>query len=411
MGYYSSMSSPAGAGHYYTDGPYFCWRLRRSGLPDVVRKAKTVALLRKKVRQALIQAEDGALSKKEASPRLSDYLDEWLDTFIKPPAKSKATYRQYEQVVRLWTVPYIGSLPLDKLTAAHCQRLLNTLQSVHAHPETGEEMQRLSGTTACTVRTVNKTAIKKAIALGLLRTNPWEGTDRPRPNPPKMKTVDPDAIQEFRDQCYQKSRYGPLLCFLLATGPRVHEALALRPEVDIDLERLTVNFHGQLDMQSADNWQIVPHMKTDASHRTVALSDDALEAILRQLEIKERDRAAAGAAYRDSGLLFCTETGRPVSQRNLNRALYAILDGMGMPRLSVHDLRRTLATQMARHGAPGKVTQNILGHSNIRTTQRIYQAVDVEDQRSYLAKAMKVRKAKGTKRGTKRVLKQQKGTQ
>lgn len=395
------MPSPAGAGHYYTDGPYFCWRLRRSGLPDVVRKAKTSAALKKKVRAALKEADEGALVKKESSPRVEDFLKDWLDTFVKPPARSKSTYRQYEQIVRIWTVPYIGSLTLEALTPLHCQRLLNTLQTDHADPQTGKPLTKLSGTTACTVRTVNKTAIKKAISLGLIKKNPWDSTDRPRPNPPKMKAVNPDLIEKFRDECYAQSRYGPLLCFMLATGPRIHEALALQLEADIDLKRKTVNFHGQLDRQSAEKWEIVPYMKSESSYRTVALSEDAIEAIRRQIKLKENEKRKAGSAYKESGLLFCTETGAPIGQRNLNRALYTILENMGLPRLSVHDLRRTLATQMARHGAPNKVTQNILGHSNPRTTQKFYQAVDVEDQRRYLAKAMTARKLPGTKQGTK----------
>ena len=44
-------------------------------------------------------------------------------------------------------------------------------------------------------------------------------------------------------------------------------------------------------------------------------------------------------------LVFCTETGKPLEVRNVSRALYKILDDLGIEQIGVHPLRHTFATR------------------------------------------------------------------
>ena len=67
---------------------------------------------------------------------------------------------------------------------------------------------------------------------------------------------------------------------------------------------------------------------------------------------------------------------REVSKR-VNRALKKSITRVGIERhIRVHDLRHTAARLALLKGIPGKVVQEMLGHSHYSTTMDIYSHVD-----------------------------------
>ena len=59
-----------------------------------------------------------------------------------------------------------------------------------------------------------------------------------------------------------------------------------------------------------------------------------------------------------------------------------LTDTRGKPRFSMHDLRRSCATNLLNAGVPPKTVQAILGHSCIETTMKYYAAVEAKDLRA-----------------------------
>ena len=69
------------------------------------------------------------------------------------------------------------------------------------------------------------------------------------------------------------------------------------------------------------------------------------------------------------GLLFATRNGTPWDANLLvKRKLYPLLDSLGIERGGLHAFRHTNSTLMDRLGAPFKVRQQRLGHSDVATT-------------------------------------------
>ncbi|WP_342767098.1 tyrosine-type recombinase/integrase [Deinococcus yavapaiensis] len=108
-------------------------------------------------------------------------------------------------------------------------------------------------------------------------------------------------------------------------------------------------------------------------------------------ERQARERAAAGEAYHDQGLVFASEIGRLTYPRNLERAWYMLLErvrreqahkardagqepkeGDLLPKIRLHDLRHTAASLMARKGASLKIIADVLGHEDEAFTSRTY---------------------------------------
>ena len=67
----------------------------------------------------------------------------------------------------------------------------------------------------------------------------------------------------------------------------------------------------------------------------------------------------------EKGLLFATRNGTPWDANLLvKRKLYPLLDSLGIERGGLHAFRHTNSTLMDRLGAPLKLRQQRLGHSD-----------------------------------------------
>ena len=107
--------------------------------------------------------------------------------------------------------------------------------------------------------------------------------------------------------------------------------------------------------------------KSSSGNRCFILSDKALECLRKHKELY------GGSFVGNSDYIFCSETGKPVGQAHLNRALKKALSrvGIDMP-MSLHDLRHTGISYWLRHGKNIKLISKVAGHSDVSITMRIY---------------------------------------
>jgi len=90
-----------------------------------------------------------------------------------------------------------------------------------------------------------------------------------------------------------------------------------------------------------------------------ALVFPALETILVDQLAAER---AAGRG-RDSDFVLTTRSGRPLAQRNLQRAVEEAATSAGLGKVTPHDLRRSFASLAARRGVDPVQAARMTGHS------------------------------------------------
>jgi len=109
----------------------------------------------------------------------------------------------------------------------------------------------------------------------------------------------------------------------------------------------------------------------------VYVSTDAHSAVMDYLRIRQTVRSKALFLV-DKGAL----KGKPISVRGIQKRLelYAWKSGL---RVSCHDLRHTMATQLLNAGADLTVIQDLLGHSRVSTTQRYCRVSNLKVQRDY----------------------------
>jgi site-specific recombinase XerD len=114
-----------------------------------------------------------------------------------------------------------------------------------------------------------------------------------------------------------------------------------------------------------------------AKDRVVYLSNDAYRALVHYLRARPSSRAKR---------LFLVEKGRckgrPLSVRAIQKRMEAYARKAGV-KVSCHQLRHTMATQLLNADADLVTIQDLLGHTRIKTTQRYCRVSNLKVQRDY----------------------------
>jgi site-specific recombinase XerD len=168
--------------------------------------------------------------------------------------------------------------------------------------------------------------------------------------PPEVLSV--GEIEALLAGCSRRAPTGKrnraLITLMWRTGLRIGEALALSAR-DVDTERRVV---------------FVQHGKGDKARR-LGLDGLALAELELWLQVRPR-----------SQWLFCTLSGHSMDQsyvRHLMRRLG--LRGAVEGRCHPHALRHTFTAEIVREGVPMPVVRDMLGHTDLRVTDRYCRGV------------------------------------
>lgn len=103
------------------------------------------------------------------------------------------------------------------------------------------------------------------------------------------------------------------------------------------------------------------------SKRTVQIPAQLVALLRQHREDQRRERRTAADMWQDHDLVFAQPDGGKIDPR---RDWKDLLKEAGVRDARVHDGRHTSATLLIEQGVHVRVVQEILGHSDIRLTQR-----------------------------------------
>ena len=159
------------------------------------------------------------------------------------------------------------------------------------------------------------------------------------------------AGRQSAGEDWQMLRDTAWLELFYSAGLRLSELVGLKRR-DVDLAQGTVRVLGK-----------------GSKERMCPFGGPALRALREYLD---------ACPFDDAEALFVSSHGRPLNGRTVQIALKRYLSAAGLDsKLSPHKLRHTFATHLLDHGADLRGVQELLGHSQLTTTQ-IYTSVSVE---------------------------------
>ena len=276
----------------------------------------------KVLRSRIAELETTFERKTDSSP-MSSYLRYWLDSYC-TPRLAPNTVRGYRVNIEKHIIPYIGTIPLNKLQPKDLQTLYDKLLAAG-----------LSGTSARYVHNNLRKALGAAVKAQLIPRNPADLVDPPKVDRYEANTLTPEQAQKLIAASAGTEIHLPVL-LALTLGLRRGEALGLQwADVDPTAKTVTVRHSASF---SKGGFQLGA-TKTKNSRRTLMVPEilqDALEiALVRQAQEAEQ----FGAGYNPHDLVCCRLDGSPLTSGVLHHQYHALLSRLGLPSIRFHDLR------------------------------------------------------------------------
>jgi integrase len=326
---------------------------------------------RRKLTAALSQQDAGQVPPPERES-VAAYLRAWLAA--KQPSLRAESYRRYREACDLHLVPQLGRVRLAKLTATQVEAAYAAIRA-----------KGLSGTSLQLIHGVLRKALQDAMRRGEVLRNVATLVDTPKRSTPEMRVLNADEAHRLMDAA-RGDALEALYVLALTTGLRLGELQALRWQyVDLERRRLVVaaTYQG-----NAAGQPVFAAPKTDKSRRTVVLPDVAIDALRRHRAAQLEHRLFVGSLWRDHDVVFASALGAALDGNNFRRRSFApLLQRAELPPMRFHTLRHSAATLLMAAGVPVKVASEMLGHSDISTTLRVYSHV-LEPMQDAAAAAM-----------------------
>ena len=301
----------------------------------------------------------------------TDFLLKWLR--VAKSTVKLTTYASYEMMATRIIIPYFETLniKLKELTTEDIQEFYST------------QLERVSANTVIHYHAVIHRALKYAVKIKTIQSNPAVNVERPR----KEKFIGSFYDKKEINTLFDIIQSHPLeVAIKLAAfyGLRREEIIGLKWTA-IDFENNTLTIQHTVTECNLDGKHIEvasDTAKTDSSLRTMPLVTNFREMLLAKKEKQEHYRKLCGRSYCKEYLdyIFVNEMGERWKPRYLSDGFKRILEQNGLRRIRFHDLRHTCASLLLANNVPMKKIQEWLGHSDFSTTANVYAHLDFQSK-------------------------------
>lgn len=325
-------------------------------------------------------------SDNDASKQIfGDYLVNWFNLFKKPKLKQR-TFDTMENTIKTRFLNYpISKFQLSQITNEKLQHYINQLATEERVDNNGNILQPYSKESIKKIYNLINNCLSYAVDKEHIGKNPINGTSLPKEesmitktkeieffDKEDMKKIYNECIRKFNNGKYVYSNNGLTLAFLMWTGLRVGEALAVRYE-DFDTTNRVLKINKALtriltrNNNSNNKYEyIVSTPKSKTSIRTVQLSKQAIFIFDEMKRVNNPNS--------DNEFVFVTKNGEHIIDRNLRRTLNSIQETVEtkIQNSGLHVLRHSYASYLLYNNIDVAVVSKLLGHAKVSTTYNIY---------------------------------------
>jgi integrase len=279
------------------------------------------------------------------APTVKDFVTEYLEKWAKPRKKKWA---EDERTLYKDVVPYIGRSKMKDITRRDLGSILDRIVDRGSPGQANKTHQVLSK------------MFSFAVSRSVIEHNPVVGMGKPATENISLRFLNAIEIKQFWNKLDEiPIKEGTALCLkvLLLLGQRRGETATLEWQ-EIDLNNKT--------------WTIPTHKAKNGKAHTVPLPPMAMSIITRAKELAK-----------DSSYVFPgAKPSSPTSPDSITSAVYKNQHRFNMEQFSAHDLRHTVATQLAEAGVEGVHISKVLNHTVPGITAQVYNHHQYDKEKS-----------------------------
>jgi integrase len=304
-------------------------------------------------------AGEGIDPSKETIAEFAQRWDrDWLSLNVGPKSLER-----YRQVLRLFIIPYLGGMRLQKLRAARLAELYAKLVRAGGH-----KGRPLSAASVGYAHRVLHRMLGHAATWGVVTTNVAASV-----SPPPLPEGEITILTEVQIGATLRHLEGrtlrPIVSFLLGTGCRRGEVLALRWR-DLDLDQGIVRIERSVEQTKAG--LRIKSPKTKHGRRNVSISP-WIVAELKAHRTRQQERRLAlgqGRAAPDD-LLFARWDGKLRAPHWLSQKFAQVMTALQID-CTLHGLRHTHVSQLIAAGLDVLTISRRIGHASPSITLDVY---------------------------------------
>ena len=290
----------------------------------------------------------------EAKQTVQQYLEEWVEIHGKANLRP-STFASYKSHIKNHIVPYIGQVPLKKVTPAMIDNMIQKLYD-----------KGLSTSTCRYAQRILSVAFEAARKYRYIETNPARdiltkfGKD--------AKTPDPYTIEQMQHLMALGTGNQWEMIFVLSGlyGLRRNEVLGLRWS-NVDLKNRRFSIVEQLPFKLPPHTTTITEMApTKSQDRVLPITEVTLPFFVRQKQLQDKQKELAGLCgqpYYDNDLVVAKSDGSPERPDRISNNFAQFLRHKEMPHIRFHDLRHSAATNMHELTGDFYTVGEILGHT------------------------------------------------
>lgn len=289
---------------------------------------------------------------------VSEHLRYWMEHYVESRCEETTAYG-YRNIIENHIIPFMGSVQLQKLQPAVIQKYYKNLLVE----------KKLSPNTVHRHHAVLRKALDFAQKQQFVYHNVADSVELPKKN-------------KYNGQVYTKEQLSILLGKVQETklelpvylaaylGLRREEITGLRWGC-VDLDKRVVRIE-QVRTAAGNNNNIEKVPKTPKSRRSLHIVDKVYDILMAHKEKQKEYQEFLGDLYHDTDYVFVRDDGKPYRVNSVSEDFTDFLKKHGLPKIRLHDLRHTFASVMYEAGVDLKAISEMMGHSDIGTTSRIY---------------------------------------
>lgn len=329
-------------GYYRETGSY------RGELYDF--RAKSKEALRDKVQHFMDQIDKGIVSPDMTVESWAKY---WMETYKQRTVSAKQL-ATYQGIINNYVAPAIGRRRLQDIRSVELQAILNNLDCSRDY---GAKIMQ-------TIKQLFRTARQNK----LISDDPAEFLQLPKLRSGTRRSIT-DAERTLILRACEDHKAGNWVLMMLYCGLRPSEAAALR-WIDIDIPNRVVHVTHAIDRYSG----AVKEPKTSSGVRDIPLTEELVRQLRPGKPFEFITTNSQGRIHTDQSLnnlwksfkRHMDKIGGAKFYRN-KVVISAVADD-----LTPYCLRHTYCTDLQAAGVPINVAKELMGHSDISVTSRIY---------------------------------------
>ncbi|MDT5150672.1 MAG: hypothetical protein QOI01_2405 [Mycobacterium sp.] len=252
---------------------------------------------------------------------------------------------------------FIGGVRLGETTPARIDAALRSMRAAHG-PVTARQ-----------AKTILHGALHLAVMANVLGSNPVrdvqsiKSTSRPKGATALTAQQLRNLLDKLRvsEACRNHDLVDPIT-LLIATGLRESELLGLLwSDFNADAGTLTVT--GKVGRASGLGLQRQDTAKSEAGLRTLPLPRFAIDVLKARRQLPFLGQQP---------MIFSSTAGTFRDPNNFNKQWRQVRDDLGVPNVTTHSFRKSLATLIDDKGLSARIGADHLGHTNVSMTQDKY---------------------------------------